>query len=149
MIASAHRSTPRRLWRTVLAASPVLVCVATWARADSIPPLQPGLWQFLRTTAAAKFTATECFDPSEDLREQHEAMQRMGCTEAEPVHSGATYTYAAQCAIKLPSGVVTFSTTSVLTAESETAYRVENTVVKQGVTSSETISGQRVSDCAK
>lgn len=149
MTASANRTAPRRLSRTVLAAFPVLLCVAAWARADDIPSLQPGLWQFQRTAGTAKFAATECIDPSEDLRQQHEAMVRMGCNVSAPLHSGTTYTYAAQCAIKLPSGAVTFSTTSVLTAQSETAYRVENTIVKQGVTTSETISGERVSDCVK
>lgn len=145
MRTSAARGSSRQLRWALL----TLLCAVPWARADEVPLLQQGLWEYQRTAGTQRFTATECIDPSEDLRRQHEALQRMGCNVSRPLHDGTTYTYAADCAVKLPSGVVTFRTTSVLTSESETAYRVENKMTNQGGTSSETITAARVADCAK
>ena len=96
-----------------------------------------------------KFAATECIDPSEDLRRQRTALEKMGCKLSPALRAGSTYTYTADCSVKLPSGAVTFSTVSVLTAESDTAYRIENRLTNQGGTSSETITAQRVADCAR
>ena len=96
-----------------------------------------------------KFAATECIDPSEDLRRQHAALEKMGCKLAPALRAGATYTYTADCSVKLPSGAVAFSTTSVLTAESDIAYRLDNRLTSQGGTTNESITAQRVADCAK
>ena len=65
------------------------------------------------------------------------------------VRNGTTYTYGADCALKLPSGVMTFSTTTVLTADSDSAYRLENRMTNQGTTTDESITGRRVADCAR
>jgi hypothetical protein len=73
----------------------------------------------------------------------------MGCKLSPALRAGSTYSYTAECSVKLPSGVVTFSTTSVLTAESDTAYRIENRLTRQGTTSDESITAQRVADCAR
>lgn len=149
MKASTHSSAPRDLLPYLLAA---LICVPGTipaARADDVPPLRQGLWEYQRTTGTQKFAATECIDPTEDLRRQHAALERMGCKVAPPVQTGATYTYVADCSLKLPSGVVNFSTTTVLTADSDSAYRIESRMVNQGVASSETIAAQRVADCTE
>lgn len=148
MTVSTHSCAPRGLLRYLLVVLPTLLSVLPCARADEVPPLQPGLWEYQRTAGTSKFTATECIDPSEDLRRQHQALERMGCKVSPALHNGTTYKYAADCAIKLPSGVMTFSTTSVLTAESETAYQIENKMANEGGTSGETIKAQRVADCA-
>ncbi|HEV2977187.1 MAG TPA: DUF3617 family protein [Casimicrobiaceae bacterium] len=148
MTASTFTSTPRRLPHLSFA-----LCMLLWAipsaRADDVPLLRQGLWEFQRTAGTQKFAATECMDPSEDLRRQHAALERMGCKVAPVVRDGATYTYAADCALKLPSGVLTFSTATVLTAESDTAYRFERRMTNQGTTSSEVITGRRVTDCTE
>ena len=73
----------------------------------------------------------------------------MGCKLSPAPRAGSTYTHTADCSVKLPSGAVSFSTTSVLTAESDTAYRIENRLTNQGATSNESISAQRVADCAR
>jgi hypothetical protein len=72
----------------------------------------------------------------------------MGCKLSPALRAGATYTYTAECSVKLPSGAVTFSTSSVLTAESDSAYRIENRLTNQRGTTNESITAQRVADCA-
>ena len=127
----------------LLAAAPSIV------HADEVPLLRQGLWEYQRSAGLNKFAATECIDPSEDLRRQHTALEKMGCKVSPAQRTGSTYTYAADCSVKLPSGVVSFSTTSVLTAESDTAYRIENRLTRQGATTNESITAQRVADCAR
>lgn len=148
MTASSFTSKPRRLLHLSFA-----LCALLWAipsaRADDVPLLRQGLWEFQRTAGTQKFAATECIDPSEDLRRQHAALERMRCKVAPVIRDGTTYTYAADCALKLPSGVMNFSTATVLTAESDTAYRLESRMVNQGTTSSEVITGRRVADCTE
>jgi hypothetical protein len=142
---AAHRLQPHQLLLLValLSASPSV------ARADEVPLLRQGLWEYQRTAGVNKFAATECIDPSEDLRRQHAALEKMGCKLSPALRAGSTYTYTADCSVKLPSGAVTFSTTSVLTAESDTSYRIENRLTNQGGTSNESITAQRVADCAR
>jgi hypothetical protein len=133
----------------LLALLALLAAAPRAARADDVPLLRQGLWEYQRTAGVNKFAATECIDPSEDLRRQHVALEKMGCKLSPALRAGATYTYTADCSVKLPSGAVAFSTTSVLTAESDTAYRLENRLTSQGGTTNESISAQRVADCAK
>jgi hypothetical protein len=126
-----------------------LSAAATWpAGAEDVPSLRQGLWEYQKTAGANKFAATECIDPSEDLRRQHAALQKMGCTLSPTLRNGTSYTYAAECSVKLPSGAVSFSTVSVLTAESDSAYRLENRMTSRSGTSNESITAQRVADCA-
>jgi hypothetical protein len=141
---------PHGLQPRLLLVLVALLTAAPWAaRADEVPLLRQGLWEYQRTAGVNKFAATECIDPSEDLRRQHTALEKMGCNLSPALRAGSTYTYTADCSVKLPSGAVTFSTTSVLTAESDTAYRIENRLTTQGATSNESISAQRVADCAR
>jgi hypothetical protein len=126
----------------------LLTAAPSVAHADEVPLLRQGLWEYQRTAGVNKFAATECIDPSEDLRRQHTALEKMGCKFSPALRAGSTYTYTAVCSVKLPSGAVTFSTTSVLTAESDTAYQIENRLTNQGGTTTESIAAQRVADCA-
>ena len=148
MTASTFSPAPHRLRPQLLLVA--LLTAAPWvAYADEVPLLRQGLWEYQRTAGLNKFAATECIDPSEDLRRQRTALEKMGCKLSPALRAGSTYTYTADCSVKLPSGAVTFSTMSVLTAESDTAYRIENRLTNQGGTSNETITAQRVADCAR
>ena len=150
MTASTFYPAPQGLRPHLLLVLVALLTAAPWvARADEVPLLRQGLWEYQRTAGLNKFAATECIDPSEDLRRQHAALEKMGCKLSPALRAGSTYTYTADCSVKLPSGAVTFSTMSVLTAESDTAYRIENRLTNQGGTSNETITAQRVADCAR
>lgn len=140
------RAASRRTRLSLLALASV---VAAWpARAEDVPVLRQGLWEYQKTAGANKFAATECIDPSEDLRRQHAALEKMGCTLSPTQRSGSSYTYAAECSVKLPSGAVSFSTVSVLTAESDSAYRLDNRMTTRAGTTNESITAQRVADCA-
>jgi len=148
MKASTFSPAPHRLQPHLLLVA--LLTAAPWvAYADEVPLLRQGLWEYRRTAGLNKFAATECIDPSEDLRRQRTALEKMGCKLSPALRAGSTYTYTADCSVKLPSGAVTFSTVSVLTAESDTAYRIENRLTNQSGTSNETITAQRVADCAR
>jgi hypothetical protein len=148
MTAVALRLAPRG-WRSVVLVMTGMLAAAAWpARAEDVPPLRQGLWEFQRSAGANQYAAKECIDPSDDLRRQHVAWEKIGCKVAPALHSGATYTYAAECSVKLPSGAVSFSTTSVLTAESDVAYRIDNRITSRNGTSSESITAQRVADCS-
>ena len=150
MTASTFSLAPRRLQPHLLLLLVTLLTAAPRvAHADEVPLLRQGLWEYQRTVGTNKFVATECIDPSEDLRRQHTALEKMGCKLSPALRAGSTYTYTAECSVKLPSGAATFSTMSVLTAESDTAYRIENRLTNQGGTSNETITAQRVADCAR
>ena len=150
MTAFRFSSSPHGLQPHLLLVLVALLTAAPWAaRADEVPLLRQGLWEYQRSAGVNKFAATECIDPSEDLRRQHAALEKMGCKLAPALRAGATYTYTADCSVKLPSGAVAFSTTSVLTAESDIAYRLDNRLTSQGGTTNESITAQRVADCAK
>ena len=148
MKASKRSSTPR-LPQYLLFALVTLLCAIPTARADDVPLLRQGLWEYQRTAGTQKFAATECIDPSEDLRRQQAALERLGCKVAPVGRNGTSYTYAADCALKLPSGVVTFNTTTVLIADRDTEYRIERRIVNQGATSDESITAKRVADCTE
>lgn len=143
----AYASAPRGQLQYLLFALVTLAATAPSVRADEVPVLRQGLWEYKRTVGAQKFVATECIDPSEDLRQQHAAQAKIGCKLAPVRREGATYTYTADCAIRLPSGLVRFSTTSVLTAASDAAYRIDSRTTNQSETTSESITAQRVADC--
>ena len=66
MNVSTHPSAPRPP-QHLLAALIVLLCAIPVARADEVPVLRQGLWDYQRTAGTQKFAATECIDPSEDL----------------------------------------------------------------------------------
>jgi hypothetical protein len=117
------------------------------ARADDLPSFRQGLWEYQRAAGANRYAATECLDPGEDLRRQRTAQEKLGCRLSPPAHSGATWTYGAECAVRLPSGSAAFSTSSVLTADSDVAYQLETRTTNRGATTSETITAHRVADC--
>jgi len=150
MTRSTRAPAPHGLPPHLLLALVILLTAAPWAaRADEVPLLRQGLWEYQRSAGVNKFAATECIDPSEDLRRQHTALEKMGCKLSPALRTGATYIYTADCSVKLPSGAVAFSTTSVLTAESDIAYRLDSRLTSQGGTTNESITAQRVADCAK
>jgi len=148
MTASTYSSAALGSWLRLVLSFFAVLCAIPSARADEVPLLRQGQWEYQRTVGTQKFAATQCIDPSEDLRRQHAALERMGCKVPPVVHNGTTYTYGADCALKLPSGVMTFSTTTVLTADSDSAYRLENRMINHGITTDESITGRRVADCA-
>ena len=135
------RVAPLLALAILVAATPVVV------RADDVPSFRQGLWEYQRANGTNRYAATECLDPGEELRRQQEGLQKLGCKLSPTTHAGSTWTYSADCAVKLPSRVRTFSKTSVLTVESDAAYQVETRTTDQGKTTSEVVNAHRVADC--
>jgi hypothetical protein len=137
-----------RVRRVLLLAFPVLVVAAPGpVRADDVPSFRQGLWEYERGSGGHKYAATECLDPGEELRRQQIALQKMGCTLSPTTRAGSTWSYSADCTVKMPSGAMKFSRSSALTADSDNAYQVETRTTNQRGTVSEVITARRVADC--
>ena len=117
------------------------------ARADDVPAFRQGLWEYQRAAGTRRFIATECIDPAEELRREQSSLQKMGCKVSPPTRAGSTWSYGAECTLKLPSGFAAFSTASTLTADNDTAYQLEKRTTNRGATTSETIIEHRIADC--
>jgi hypothetical protein len=141
--------TPSRAGPALLLAfALLLVATPRLSRAEDVPAFRQGLWEYQRAVGGNKYAATECLDPGEDLRRQQSALQKMGCKLSPTAHAGSSWTYSADCTVKLPSGAMSFSRTSVLTADSDSAYQVEMRTTDRTGTTSQVISAHRVADCA-
>ena len=127
---------------STLAPGPVL--------ADDLPALRQGLWNFQRTVNGVKIEATECTSPTEDMKTMNAKIEKSGCRMSPVKKSGKVFTYTADCSMKLPTGATMSSrSSSVLTVESDSSYRVEVDAVTDGKASKERMVAKRVGDCTK
>ena len=147
------RGSEHRAWPCVaasVAAAVVALFLADAPRAEDPPAFRHGLWQFDRTVGGQKLQTKECTNPTEDMKQQNALLTKGGCKFTPSTRSGRTYTFSAECTINAPgSAPITARSTSVLTVESDTAYRVEITTTGAGTSTSETLLARRVGDCAK
>jgi hypothetical protein len=120
------------------------------ARADDPPSFRQGLWQFDRTVGGQPLQTKECTSPSDQLRRQNELLRRKGCNLSPTQRSGNSYTFTAECTINAPGAApVTARSTSLMTVESDSAYRVEITTTGAGTSTQESLIARRIGDCAK
>ena len=148
MTMTTSASAPSRSGPALLLALAILlVATPRMSRAEDVPSFRQGLWEYQRAAGGNQYAASECLDPGEELRRQQTALQKMGCRLSPTARTGSTWTYSADCTVKLPSGAMSFSTTSVLTADSDTAYQVEMRTTDRSGTTSQVISAHRVADC--
>jgi hypothetical protein len=120
-----------------------LLCGA--AVADDLPAFRQGLWNFQRTVNGEKIETTKCTSPTEDMKKMSAKLEKSGCKLSPVKKSGNVYTYAADCSMKMPTGATLNSrSTSVLTVESDSSYRLEVDAVTDGQASKE-----RLVDCTK
>jgi hypothetical protein len=120
------------------------------AYGDEPPTLRQGLWQFERTVGGQKLLAQECVDPNEGMKRQNAVLEKSGCTFSPGQRAGKTYTFTVDCSIKPPGGAaVTVHSTSVMTVESDSAYKVEITTTGAGTSTPELLLGRRLGDCTK
>lgn len=137
-----------RVAAAVLAGAALFMTVAS--RAEEPPAFRQGLWQFDRTVGGQKLQSKECTNPSEDMQQQNAMLTKGGCTFTPSTRSGKTYTFSAECTIKPPAGApVTARSTSVMTVDSDSAYKVEITTTGAGTSTNEVLIARRVGDCAK
>jgi hypothetical protein len=121
------------------------------AYADEPPTLRQGLWQFERTVGGQKLPTQECVNPTEDMQRQNALLEKSGCKFSPGQRTGKTYTFTADCSIKPPGGgaAVTVHSTSVMTVENDSDYKVEITTTAAGTTTPELLLARRIGDCTK
>jgi hypothetical protein len=124
--------------------------VCSTAHADELPVFRRGMWKFQRTVGAKTIEVEKCSSPTEDMKKQNAMLEKSGCRFSPVKKSGNAYTFTAECSVKGPSGAVTSSrSTTVLTVESDSAYRVEVTGSAAGQAMKELLVARRVGDCKK
>jgi Protein of unknown function (DUF3617) len=127
---------------STLACGPVL--------AEDLPALRQGLWKFQRSVGGKKLETTKCTSPTEDMKKMNAMLEKSGCRFSPLKKSGNVYTYTADCSMKMPTGATMSSrSTSVMTVDSESSYKIEIDVVTDGQASKELLVAQRIGDCKK
>jgi hypothetical protein len=120
------------------------------ARADEPPSFRHGLWEFDRTIGGQKLQTKSCSNPSEDMQRQNAILEKGGCKFPPGKRSGNAYTFTVDCAVRTPdSDPVTVRSASVITVESDSAYKVDITTTGAGTSMEEHLIARRVGDCAK
>lgn len=129
---------------------PVIVLLAGIAAADEIPALRPGMWEFTRTlipVSGKPQTMSDkiCADPTAEMKRQNVLLTKAGCKFTPVQKKGKSYIFQAACTIQ---GVAGESTTA-MTVESDSAYRLEIETRQGKRRSRETLTARRVGDCPK
>ena len=121
--------------------------LATAAVADDLPAFRHGLWEFDRSVDGGDgkpvaLTTQKCTDPTADMKKKNE--EALGTCKMSPVaRSGNLYTFSAECTIL----GVSMQSKSVITAVSDSAYRVDVESLQDGITTRELLNAKRVGDC--
>jgi hypothetical protein len=128
------------------------LALATPALAADYPVFRQGLWEYDRTIepkgAGAKPThvlAKRCIDPTADMKRQNEMLSKRGCTFTPITAKGNVYTFSADCRMQ---GLAVRST-SVITADSATAYTLQVSTTGSEGPSQEKLVARRVGDCKR
>lgn len=127
----------------------VLIAATFPAAADDWPSLRQGLWEFQRTMGAQKIDAKKCVDPVADMKRQNAMLEKNGCVISPLKKSGSSYTFESTCNMKMPGGEIRSASTSVITVDSDSAYRLEVRGTMDGEPTNETMTAKRVGDCAR
>jgi Protein of unknown function (DUF3617) len=123
---------------------------AVASRAEDPPTFRQGLWQFDRTVGGQKLQTRECTNPSEELKRQNALLAKSGCKLTPTERSGSAYSFSAECTINTPGAAsVSARSTSVMTVDSDSAYKVEIATTGAGTSTQEVLIARRVGDCAK
>jgi hypothetical protein len=127
-----------------------LLGAAAPAPADELPAFRQGLWEFKRTVNGQTLVSRTCGNPTETMRAQNAQLERAGCRFSPVAKSANAYTFSSECAMKMPGGgTVTSATMSVLTVESDSAYRLQVTGTAAGAPTDEVMVARRAGDCTK
>ena len=135
-------STATAILISTLVSGPVL--------ADELPALRQGLWNYQRTVNGEKIETTKCTSPTEDMKKMSAKLEKSGCRLSPVKKSGNVFTYTADCSMKMPTGATLNSrSSSVLTLESDSSYRLEVDAVTDGQASKERLVAKRIGDGTK
>lgn len=116
------------------------------------PKLEPGLWQFTRTsTTAGKPTTIErqgCADPVAEWEKQHEASGRAGCTVETVKAAADRYVTTAECTLP-GAGEGSSRSTAVIKGPGAYEVTVENRGLLAKSGEREHLVARRLGDCPK
>lgn len=128
----------------------IAATTSTAALADDLPTFRPGLWEFKRTAeprgAGGKPMQVEdkkCTDPTSDMKTMNDTLAEQGCKFSAISRSGSAYTFSSDCEIR----GTRYQSRSVLTVESDSAYRVEVSSSGAGSATKELLVAKRVGEC--
>ena len=125
----------------------VLAGLAMPAIADDPPAFRQGMWEFNRTVDAGGMPQTmntkQCVDPTEDMKKQNEMLTKAGCKMPAGTRSGNSYGFTIDCVMQ----GVTMQSKSVITVESDSAYRIDVESQQGGKTTKEVLLARRIGDC--
>ena len=90
-------------------------------------------------------TVSKCTNPTEDIRKKWDMLAVQSCKFSPVTHDGNRYSYSSVC----EKNGVTLQSKSVITVESDSAYRVETESHTNNQAQKEVIVAKREGDCAK
>ena len=88
-------------------------------------------------------TSRKCVSPTDDMRAQNARLAKSGCTFSPYARSANQYTMSAKCHVM----GISSDTTTVVSFESDSAYRVTVAGVTDGEKTKEVMIAKRVGDC--
>ncbi len=116
--------------------------------ADELPSFRAGLWEFRRSVDSgdgkpATLTSQKCTNPSEDMQKKTESMVTAGCKPTPVDKSGNLYTFSLKCKLQ----GVNVQSKSVITYESDSAYKVDAESKQGSRTTREQLDARRIGNC--
>ena len=131
---------------------PIALLIASLAlpalAADELPKFRTGLWEFKRSVDGGDgkpvtLANQKCTNPTDDMKKKTESAAQSGCQVSPMSKSGNLYTFTFKCTIQ----GVSLQSKSVITAESDTAYKVDAETKTGGKTTRELLNARWISSC--
>jgi len=145
-LASLVRYMPRSRIAILVGA----ITVSFTALAEDLPTFKPGMWEFKRTVEGEgagdkpmKLENKECTDPTAEMKKMNDKLAKQGCKFTPISRSGSTYSLSSDCQIQ----GMQFQSRSVITVESDSAYRVDVSSTGAGASTKELLIAKRVGEC--
>jgi hypothetical protein len=116
--------------------------------ADELPAFRAGLWEFKRSVDGgdgrpATLTNRKCTNPTEDMQRKTETMIAAGCKPTPVTKSGNLYSFSFKCKLQ----GVDIQSKSLITVESDSAYKVDAESKQGGKTTREQLDARRIGNC--
>ena len=116
--------------------------------ADELPAFRAGLWEFRRSVDGgdgrpATLTNQKCTNPTEDMQKKTETMIAAGCKPTPVTKSGNLYSFSFKCKLQ----GVDIQSKSLITVESDSAYKVDAESKQGGKTTREQLDARRIGNC--
>ena len=137
--------------RALLALTALAVSFAAATEAPEVPTLRQGLWSYQRVSETAgrgmqqPVSMSKCVDPNADLKKNLDQLRARNCTVSAFTRTGNAYAWTVAC----PLNGETLQIRSIITVESDTAFREEMSSHWGSQESKSTLSAHRVGDCAE